>query len=139
MISQTAEYALRAVVYLAAPTEKPLTTQEIAARTQVPESYLSKVLQSLGRAGILNSQRGLHGGFSLAKKSDSLTLLEVINAIDPINPIKECPLKLENLGTNLCPLHTRINQSIEALINTFGDTTLAEILEECPDNKPLCQ
>ncbi|HAK36758.1 MAG: Rrf2 family transcriptional regulator [Nitrospinaceae bacterium] len=78
MISQTAEYALRAVVHLTAPTEKPLTTQEIAARTQVPESYLSKVLQSLGRAGILSSQRRLHGGFSLAKKSDSLTLLEVI-------------------------------------------------------------
>lgn len=126
MISQTAEYALRAVVHLAAPAEKPLTTQEIAARTQVPESYFSKVLQSLGRTGILSSQRGLHGGFSLAKKSDSPTLLEVINAIDPINPIKECPL------------HTRISLTIEALINTFGDTTLAEILEECPDNKSLC-
>ncbi len=139
MISQTAEYALRSVVCLATPTEKPLTTQEIAIRTQVPESYLSKVLQTLGRAGVLKSQRGLHGGFSLAIEPGSLTLLQVINAIDPITPIKECPLKLEKHGTNLCPLHKRINLSIEALIYTFGDTTLAEIMEECPDNKPLCQ
>ncbi|KMP10302.1 Rrf2 family transcriptional regulator [Candidatus Nitromaritima sp. SCGC AAA799-C22] len=138
MISQTTEYALRAVVCLATQPKTPLTTQEIASRTQVPESYLSKVLQALGRAGIVHSQRGLHGGFSLAAKPDALTLLEVINAIDPIHPIKECPLKLETHGTSLCPLHSRINQSIESLEKVFGKTTFAELLAESPDQKPLC-
>lgn len=51
MISQTAEYALRAVVYLGSQTGQPTTTQRIAAATQVPVGYLSKVMQSLGGPG----------------------------------------------------------------------------------------
>ena len=59
MISQTAEYALRSVVFLGSQVGQPVTTQRIAVATQVPVGYLSKVLQGLGKAGLVDAQRGL--------------------------------------------------------------------------------
>ena len=92
MFSQTAEYALRAVVFLAAQDGVPRTTQEIARATQVPTGYLSKVMQGLGRARLVLSQRGLHGGFTLARPAAELTVLDIIQAVDPIQRIRSCPL-----------------------------------------------
>lgn len=58
MLSQTAEYALRAIVYLAGRDGKPVTAQNLAAAARVPADYLSKVLRTLGRTGIVLAQRG---------------------------------------------------------------------------------
>src|SRR5690606_18982460 len=109
MISQTVEYALRAAVFLASESDAARTTGEIAQRTRVPPAYLSKVLQSLSRAGIVHSQRGIGGGFTLALDARKLTILEVVNAVDPIQRIRECPLGLESHGVRLCPLHRRLD------------------------------
>src|SRR5688572_19877331 len=103
MVSQTAEYALRAVVCLGSQADTPMTTQQIADATRVPAGYLSKVLQALGRAGLVHSQRGLHGGFTLGRPMDQLSVLDVINAVDPLKRIERCPLGLATHGTNLCP------------------------------------
>ena len=58
MFSQTAEYALRAVVWLANNDDAPMTTNQIAKATQVSPDYLSKVLWALGRSGLVHAQRG---------------------------------------------------------------------------------
>ncbi len=137
MISQTAEYALRSVVCLASYPDAALITEEIAKITKVPRSYLSKVLQSLGRAGIVNARRGLHGGFSLAKPADALSLLEVINAVDPIPHIETCPLGLKQHGVNLCPLHKRLNDAITLIENAYRDSTIDDLLKEPTLSKPL--
>src|SRR5579872_3868613 len=100
MISQTSEYALRAVVHLALWTEEPQTAQQIATATKTPLPYLSKVLQSLRRAGIVHSQRGLHGGCLLAKSPEDLSVYEVIQAVDPWKRITTCPLGLPQHGVN---------------------------------------
>ena len=138
LISQTAESALRAVVCLASHPESSLTTPKIAEITQVPSNYLSKVLQELGRARIVRSRRGLHGGFTLESSPDELTLLDVIEAVSPIKSIDKCPLDLEKHGKGLCPLHKRLNYSIEMVKDVFGETTVRELLEEDPNNLPLC-
>ena len=67
MFSQTVEYALRAVVYLADQAPEARTTDQISEATQVPKPYLSKVLQNLGRSDIVRSQRGIGGGVTLVK------------------------------------------------------------------------
>ena len=138
MISQTAEYALRAAVCLAQNIEKPLTTAEIARLTKVPESYLSKVLHSLAKGGIVISKRGLHGGYTLGHPIESLPLLNIINAVDPIRRIESCPLKLESHGTNLCALHKRVNDSIKLMEDVFRTSTIQTILEEPTKSIPLC-
>ena len=107
MLSQTVEYALRAVVFLADQSPSAQTTGQIAAATKVPPAYLSKVLQGLVRAGVVRSQRGLGGGITLSKTPEELTILDVVNAVEPIVRIATCPLGLKAQGVQLCALHSR--------------------------------
>lgn len=138
MFSQTVEYALRAVVHLASSAPAGRTTEEIARATRVPQAYLSKVLQNLVQAGILRSQRGLGGGISLVRQPNELTILEVVNAVDPIRRIKTCPLELASHGANLCPLHRRVDNALAMVEKAFAESTLKEILEEPTTSVPLC-
>src|ERR1041384_2140688 len=99
MLSQTVEYALRPMVVLANTPETPQTAQNIAAAGKVPIDYLFKVMQSLGRAGLVNAQRGKHGRLLLARNPGELTILDVVNAVDPIRRIHSCPLSLKSHET----------------------------------------
>lgn len=138
MFSQTVEYALRAVAFLAGQSPAAKTTDQIAVATKVPKAYLSKVLQELVRGGIVHSQRGLGGGMTLVKTPDALSVLEVVNAVDPICRIQECPLGLASHGSRLCPLHKRMDAVLEQTENTFRNTTIGEILAEPSESIPLC-
>lgn len=137
MISQTAEYALRAVVFLAKNADTAYTAEQIAKVTQVPAPYLSKVLQPLIKARLVQSQRGLGGGFSLTTKADRITILQVINAVDPIERIETCPLGLEDHTSTLCPLHKRLDDAVALIEQAFAKTTISELLQTPADN-PLC-
>jgi Rrf2 family nitric oxide-sensitive transcriptional repressor len=139
MFSQTVEYALRAVVHLASEAPSARTTEEIAKATMVPQAYLAKVLQSLVQAGVLRSQRGIGGGIALMKSPSELTILEVVNAVDPIRRIKTCPLGLATHGSTLCPLHRRLDDSLASVEAAFSGTTLQEVLDEPTTSKPLCE
>lgn len=140
MISQTAEYALRAVVMLGTAEGQPLTVKTLAERTKVPSSYLSKVLQSLGREGLVSAQRGLNGGFTLARALDEVTVLDVINAVDPLKRIERCPLGLSTHQRKLCPLHRRIDAGIAMVAAHFEETTIAQLIAEGGgSSRPLCQ
>jgi Rrf2 family transcriptional regulator, nitric oxide-sensitive transcriptional repressor len=138
VLSQTVEYALRAAVHLAQEAPGARTTDQIAEATRVPRAYLSKVLQSLSRAGVVNSQRGLGGGMALAKSASELTILEVVNAVEPIQRIRACPLGLAAHGVRLCPLHRRLDNALATVEEAFGNTTLAEVLAEPAKSVPLC-
>jgi len=138
MISQTSEYALRAVVWLAGHPDTSLTTQQIADATRVPAGYLSKVLQSLGRAGLVHSRRGLHGGFALTRSPEKLTVLDVVNAVDPLPRIHRCPLGIRSHGARLCPLHRRLDDAVDMVEKSFRDSTVRELVSEPSDSTPLC-
>jgi Rrf2 family protein len=140
VISLTAEYALRAMLHLATHDAQDAahTVGQIAAETQVPAGYLAKVLQSLSRAGLIKSQRGLGGGFRLVKPASDTTIYEVVQAVDPLQRIRECPLGLKAHGTNLCPLHRRLDDAMALIEEQFRATTIAELLEVPPaKNKPF--
>jgi Rrf2 family protein len=140
MFSQTAEYALRAVVYLASKAGEGQTTQQIAARTQTPAGYQSKVLQQLARAGLVQAQRGLGGGFSLACDPATLTIWDIVQAVDPIRRIEACPLGLDG-HLKLCPLHRRLDQAIAMVEAALKASTVAELLAEPKKGMappPLC-
>jgi Rrf2 family protein len=137
MFSQTAEYALRVVVFLANLNQTPATTRQIAAATKVPQGYLAKILQSLGRAGLVRSQRGLHGGSVLAQSPDRITVLDVINTIDPFLRITSCPLDLKSHGQNLCPLHRRLDDAMAMVEQALRGTTLSELVGQPAGSIPL--
>jgi Rrf2 family transcriptional regulator, nitric oxide-sensitive transcriptional repressor len=139
MFSQTVEYALRAVVHLASHAPRAQTTEEIAKATKVPPAYLSKVLQALVQAGVLRSQRGIGGGMSLVKAPKHLTILEVVNAVDPIQRINTCPLELAAHGIRLCPLHKRVDNALAMVEDAFRQTSLQEVIDEPTESFPLCE
>lgn len=126
MISQTAEYALRAVTHLSAHGQEKPTTAEISAATQVPSNYLAKVLQGLSRAGLVRSQRGPGGGHTLTRDPAVLTVLDVVNAVDPLQRIQHCPLGLKD-HPQLCPLHRRLDNVAAMVEASFEQTTIAEL------------
>ena len=138
MFSQTVEYALRAVVHLAQHAPAARTTDQIAAGTLVPRAYLSKVLQSLIRAELVHSQRGLGGGMALGKPAAKLTILEVVNAVEPLKRIRTCPLGLAAHGVHLCPLHSRLDEAIATVEQALGNSTLGELLAKPTRSVPLC-
>jgi Rrf2 family protein len=139
MISSTAEYALRAIVFLADQEGTACTTQSIAEGTLIPAGYLAKVMQQLSRGRIVNAQRGPKGGFTLRKSPEELTALEVINAVDPIRRFHECPLAIPHHGPNLCPLHRMLDDAGAELETQFGATTIAQLLAVPIRRKPLCR
>jgi Rrf2 family nitric oxide-sensitive transcriptional repressor len=139
LLSQTTEYALRAIVWLATASGEPQTTGQIAKATHVPSGYLSKVMQSLGRGGLVTAQRGKHGGFCLSKAAAGITVLEVVNAVDPLRRIHTCPLGLKSHGTVLCPLHRRLDDATRMVEKAFAATTIGELLETPSPSRPLCE
>lgn len=138
MISQTVEYALRAIVALAFRYDEPCTNQLLAEHTQVPAPYLSKIMQSLARAKLVKSQRGLRGGFRLNCPPDQLTIWQVVDAVDPFQRIHSCPLGISSHGQKLCSLHRRLDDAMKSVEDVFRSTTIAMVLEEQPGGRPLC-
>ncbi len=138
MFSQTAEYALRAVVCLADRTDSmPVGVKTIATATKVPPSYLSKVLQGLTRAGWVFSRRGVGGGYSLTRKPSEITVLDVINAVDPIRRITGCPLGLESHRNTLCAMHARLDKAAGLVEETLKSSTIEDLLATPSRPRPM--
>jgi Rrf2 family nitric oxide-sensitive transcriptional repressor len=138
MLSQTVEYALRAATYLASVRGESRTVDQIADATRVPVAYLAKVMRPLVRGKIVASRRGVGGGFALSRPPESLRILEIVQAVDPIQRITHCPLGLAAHGKRLCPLHKRLDNALAAMEEAFAATTLAEVLSEPTRSVPLC-
>ncbi|MFN7020589.1 MAG: RrF2 family transcriptional regulator [Phycisphaerales bacterium] len=139
MLSQTVEYALRAMVHLAAlKPEASLNSESIAEQTKVPQGYLSKILRDLVVAGLVVSQRGPNGGFTLARAPDRISMLDVISAVEPLRRITKCPLG-NPAHLRLCPLHQRIDDALDHLERKFRSTSLADILASEPRAGGQCR
>jgi Rrf2 family protein len=138
VLSNTAEYALRIMITLTEGGDDPLTSERIAEITRVPSDYAVKVLQWLGRAGMVHGQRGRKGGFRLAADPTKTTLLDVVNVIDPLERIPSCPLGREAHDSQLCPLHTRLDEVVAILIDSLGRMTLQSVVDGT-EGPALCQ
>jgi Rrf2 family protein len=128
MFSQTSEYAIRALTILSRhPQEQYVLVGTLAETAGLPHHYLSKILQNLVRMQILESRKGSHGGFRLARSCDRIMLFDVVNAIENLSQSRRCLLgKAECTDERACPLHefwvTQTNRYMETLHTTsLGD------------------
>jgi Rrf2 family protein len=96
-------------------------------------------MQKLVRAGLVTSKRGLHGGFLLVKSPSDLTIWDIVNAVEPLQRIRRCPLQISSHGVGLCPLHRRLDDAMELVERSFRATTLAELLSDVAGRSPLCE
>jgi len=138
MLSKTAEYALRAVVWLAREPGRAESADHLAEVTKVPRRYLHKVLQDLVHAGIVRSQSGPGGGYALDRPPEEVSILDVVNAVAPLERIRECPLGLSS-HTSLCPLHKELDKAYAATEQAFARVTLARLTRSTSPIVPLCE
>lgn len=139
MFSQTAEYALRAMAWLALSEDELVPTATLAEHTKVPSHYLAKVLQQLAQADLITGRRGVRGGYRLSRPPSKISLRDVVSAVSPLERITTCPLGLKSHGKNLCPLHTMVDQIIEQVLKVLDDHTLADLLNKPGSPRPLCE
>lgn len=131
MLSQTAQYALRAVLHIAAiDGQRPVAVGEIADAVDVPRNYLSKTLHQLSRAGVLTSTFGPGGGYRLAKAPDRLTLDEVVAPFDEAGTTRHCVLGRARCSDRRpCEAHPHWKGISDQIQTFFRTTTVAKLLD----------
>lgn len=129
MLSGTAQYAIRAVLHVAAHgTEVPVRVSSIARTLRVPQNYLSKTLHVLARNGVLRSVRGPRGGFLLAAPPGRLTLARIAAPFDDVGT-RRCVLGWPSCTSHdACPLHARWEALSGELRAFFIRTTISDLL-----------
>jgi Rrf2 family protein len=133
-ITRQADYAVRAMVYLAQMgQDRRAATSQIAQDKQIPPSFLAKIVSQLSVAGLLQTSRGAHGGVSLARSPEEITLLDVVEAIDGPILLNECVS--ENNGCvfgEKCPMKPVWCDAQAELVNNLKNTTFAQINQAEP-------
>jgi Rrf2 family protein len=133
-ITHQADYAIRTMVYLSRlnPGQKVATSQ-IAEKYRIPSSFLTKIVSQLSIAGLIHTSRGARGGVSLARAANSITLLDVVVAIDGTVALNECvgdpsvcPFSPE------CMLHKFWVETTDNLKDRLGNTTLTQFSATTP-------
>jgi Rrf2 family transcriptional regulator, iron-sulfur cluster assembly transcription factor len=132
MISQTAEYALRVVLYLAArPDGERVGAARAASELNIPERYLARVMNALARDGVLVSARGAQGGFSLAVLPATLTLGTVVAPFDAAGRAPQCLLREQQCGHGApCLAHEHWHRIAGDVRQFFLTTTIADLLAD---------
>ena len=138
MLPKTAEYALRAAVWLGRTPDKAESADHLAKAIHVPRRYLHKVLQDLVKAGLVRSQSGPGGGYRLDRDPEEITILDVINAVGQIERIRTCPLGLPS-HTSLCPLHRELDKAYAAMEDAFSRVTVTQVNQQPDGILPLCE
>lgn len=135
ILSQTAEHALRAVLYVAGrggETEL-IKIDEIVGELRMPRNALSKTLNALVRAGVLISERGPHGGFRLAVPADELPLARVIAPFGSVGQQRQCLLgRVVCSDRSPCAAHATWKSVSEQLSGFFQQSTVADLLPDGP-------
>lgn len=129
MISQTGQYALRALAYLGARAEGGYhLVQEMGRELGIPHQYLSKILHSLVREGLLESQRGRLGGFRLGKPPADISLYDILKSIEDLGRFDECILGgAPCRDRRPCPMDSMWCEVRERYISFLKKTTVEQL------------
>jgi len=132
LLSRACEYAVRAVLYLAKHQDVAyVSVKEIAEHTDVSFHFLGKILQSLTQKGLLVSYKGPKGGIQLARSSDEITVLQVVEAVDGLGVLRQCVLGLPNCGEGKpCALHGQWGPIRAEIGDMFQGKSIAQLLKE---------
>lgn len=138
-LSQTTEYALRALAHLSVEGDgKPVRALDLAAATHVPSAYVSKVMRKLVVAGLVDGTKGHHGGFKLARPASGIRFIEVIRAVDPEPAIERCAFGWGACNSAApCPLHPAFTELSSCLRAWAERTSLADVVSgSVPAERP---
>lgn len=145
IFSRQCEYALRAVLYMSAQSERASQPDggftniiEMSERLDIPMPFLGKTLQLLVRKKILQSQKGPRGGFKLAKAPDEVGLFHIVDAIDGSAFLTSCVLGFPECSSKSpCPVHAEWGTLRDSVYQMLANKTIADIAREITDSKQL--
>lgn len=129
-ITRQADYALRAMLYLARlDSNKRAATNQIADTQKIPPSFLAKIISQLSIAGLIHTSRGARGGVSLARPAEDISILEVVEAIDGPISLNECTINPDScpFGED-CPIHDVWCSSQTELVEKLRTTNFASFV-----------
>ncbi len=134
-ISTKTQYALRALLYIARHSQQLCSSAEIASSENISAKYLENILTALKCGGILESERGKHGGYSLAKSMEKITMRSILELFEgPIEPVS-CLSKNEHCGFDCLCLPRKFWHGLKNSIEQYLDScTLHDLLEEEHNN-----
>ncbi len=114
-VTSKSRYAVIAMAELARSGDRPVPIKELAERRGMPEQFLEQLFSTLRRSGLLNSHRGMKGGYTLARPADEIEVLEVVQALDG------------KIGQEADEAGGIWAEGVSALRKVFAQTTIAEI------------
>ncbi|MCC7518772.1 MAG: Rrf2 family transcriptional regulator [Verrucomicrobiae bacterium] len=129
-ITRAGEYAVLAATHLARQGPgRAVMIEEICETEKIPRSFLAKILQALCRAGLVRSQRGVHGGFRLAHPPSKISVLRLIEAIEGPIALQRCLDETESCRrADACTLADIFGEAQQRLTEVFAKTTVSDLL-----------
>ncbi|GAB7140445.1 iron-responsive transcriptional regulator RirA [Deferribacterales bacterium RsTz2092] len=131
-ITKACDYAVRVLVIMAEnPADIAFMRSDMAKISGVPDSFLGKIMQTLAKAGILSSVRGKNGGFKLGRKSDKISIYDVITSIEGDITLSDC-LSDDTLCQNrdFCKIHDVWNDLQDSFIKRLKRTKISSLLKD---------
>ena len=127
--SRSAEYAIRAFVFLAeVPPGKFVMVKHIAQQTDIPTHFLAKILQQMARKAFLKSSKGPTGGFTLRMKPEDISLLKIVEAMDGLNDYHRCPGGMSECNDEApCGMHESWKGLRSYILDYLSQTTIATL------------
>lgn len=130
-ITRQADYAVRAVLYLARLGEQRAATSAVAKDQNIPPSFLAKIISQLSIAGLVHTSRGARGGVTLARNPKEISLLEVVEAIDGPILLNECVEDEASCSFDKnCPLRPIWCDAQNDLVTRLKSTNFANLLAQ---------
>lgn len=127
-LSHTTGYAIVALSFVGSSDRPLVQARDIAAATGIPKPYLSKILGALGKAGLLHTKRGIGGGVTLARPAETVTLLDVVNAIEATEESPRCFLAMSACNCQSpCPMHDFWTATTRQVRQQLQQCTLEQI------------
>jgi Rrf2 family protein len=141
MISNTAKYAIRAVLYLAVKFKdgEKIGIKQISEDLTIPAPFLAKILQNLSKHKMLDSTKGPHGGFSIGKNPYEISFLDIVEIIDGLDMFEECVFGLkvcekDETFRNLCPVHNTSRPVRDAFYSLFKEQIVGDVADKIKAN-----
>ncbi|MGC9158108.1 MAG: RrF2 family transcriptional regulator [Terracidiphilus sp.] len=140
-LTRAADYAVRVLLHMATlPAHERAVLPALAKSTDAPESFLSKVLQSLARAKMISSRRGQAGGFEILPRGRRASMLDVIEAIDGPIRLNVCLVSGKSCNRKACcPAHPVWVEAQQAMLNVLRQTRIGELAMQSGDGRPADQ
>ncbi|MBD3616232.1 MAG: Rrf2 family transcriptional regulator [Gracilimonas sp.] len=142
MFSASCHYGLQAMFYIASHSteEKNISLNEIANDKNIPQHFLSKILQLLVKHKLLISMKGPHGGFRLNRAPEEITLIEIVKAIDGLDIFNQCGIGFRECNEeDPCPIHTDYKRIRDHVRDLFETKTLEALTEDILNGDSLAK